>query len=136
MAHERYLPGVIGEQLRAHPIHRGRVIGANHQAEIERVGRERSISLPGNHRVGDVDHAALNLIAHRAIGPPVKQNAIQIEARPPDRVVAGPGAVHADAVAASAGGPHQQRETKMPQHPARIRSSHVLAIADVFERAL
>jgi len=49
-----------------------------------------AVTLARDDSVGDVQNAALNFVAHRSIRATVQENAIQIQASSPDRVVAGP----------------------------------------------
>src|SRR5690349_16965581 len=44
----------ITEQMCAYPVHRSRVSGGEEQTNRQRLGREWSIALPGDDRVGDV----------------------------------------------------------------------------------
>ena len=74
------------------------------RSEAQRLGRERPVALAGDHRVHDVQDAALRRVGERSVGPPVVEDAVQVEAGPPDRVVTRPRALDADLVA------HSQRD--------------------------
>lgn len=85
--HERDFFRIVGQQLRSDPVYRGRIITAKQEAKTQRFRRERSIPLPRDNCIHDMHDPPLDLFAHRSIRPAVKKHAIQIQARPPNRVI-------------------------------------------------
>ena len=60
VAQERNFLRIIGQQMRADPIHGGRVVAAQDESQVERLGLQRTIALAGKlSRLGVTEQALL-----------------------------------------------------------------------------
>ena len=128
--------GMVPKQVSADPIQRRRALTAQHEAEPQRLRREWPVALPSDHRVCNVENLSLWCFGEFAVSAAVNENAVEIEARAPDRVVAAPGAFDAQLVFLQMQGKMKVARQAMPEPNFAGRTGAVLPVQHELESSL